>query len=86
MIVGNVDNTLTIYWQQPNLSPGASIDNWILYRGNGDLPGTAPVYANSVYIGLITYAQGSTGIPFVGTCDAIETDNGLIFINGFESI
>ncbi len=88
-VVGNADNTLTIYWQQPNLSPGTVADDWNLYRNNGELPGNAPVYASTVYIGLITYAQGLTGIPYVGTCDAIEftalgVQEELVFDNGFE--
>ncbi len=69
-IVGNEDRTLTIYWQTPNLS-GQS-DNWTLYNGTGMLPGTAPSYENQVYVGLITYAFFTTGVPFVGTCDEIE--------------
>ncbi|NOY72826.1 MAG: hypothetical protein GXP14_10695 [Gammaproteobacteria bacterium] len=71
-IVGNVDNTLTVFWQRPNLSPGTVSDNWTLYRGAGNLPTPEPVYGDEVYIGLITYAQGSRGLPFVGTSDAIE--------------
>ncbi len=71
-VVGNANNTLTISWQLPNPSPGFMPDNWILYRGNGNLPGTAPEYDDRVYIGLITYAQGSRGLPFVGTSDSIE--------------
>lgn len=69
-IVGNADNTLTVYWQQPNFT--ATPDNWLLYRNTGKLPGTAPVYDDTVYVGLITYAQGQTGVPFVGTCDSFE--------------
>jgi hypothetical protein len=30
-----------------------------------------------VYVGLITYAQGDAGLPFVGTADAIELVDGL---------
>ncbi len=71
-IEGDNNNTLKIYWQTPNTSGNTSSDNWILYNSTGDLPGMAPVYDNEVYIGLITYAFGSNGIPFVGTCDAIE--------------
>jgi len=71
-IVGNADRTLTVSWQLPNLTGNANNDNWILYRGTGNLRGTSPAYGSNVYIGLITYAQGSAGIPFVGTCDAIE--------------
>lgn len=71
-IVGETDRSLTVYWQTPNLSPTTVDDSWSLYRTNGSLPGTAPSYGSSVYVGLITYAFGNTGIPFVGTCDSIE--------------
>lgn len=71
-IVGNEDHTLTVYWQTPNLEFETTDDNWTLYRDTGILPGTAPSYANEVYVGLITYAFGQTGVPFVGTCDAIQ--------------
>ncbi|MEM7436451.1 MAG: hypothetical protein AAF436_14945 [Myxococcota bacterium] len=71
-VVGNADRTLTFYWQRPNSSPGANADDWTPYRDTGDLPGPAPDYGPSVYVGLITYALGQTGVPFVGTCDAIE--------------
>ncbi len=71
-IVGNENNTITVYWQLPNLSEDGSADNWTLYNETGNLPGTAPTYGDNVYIGLITYAFHSTGVPFVGTCDAIE--------------
>ncbi|MCF6323230.1 MAG: PKD domain-containing protein [Gammaproteobacteria bacterium] len=75
-IVGNMNRTLTIYWQLPNETGNSSNDEWILYRGDGQLPVAQntdqPVYGSSVYIGLITYAQGSQGLPFVGTADAIE--------------
>jgi len=74
-IVGDENNELTFYWQQPNLSNGATPDEWTLYNGTGKLPGTAPSYSNQVYVGLITYAFGNAGIPFVGTCDAIEFNN-----------
>lgn len=73
-IVGNQDKTLTVYWQLPNLNHQTESDDWTLYRGSGNLPGTAPNYGDSVYVGLITYAFGSTGVPFVGTCDAIEIE------------
>ncbi len=69
-IIGHEDRTLTIYWQLPNLTE--ENDSWVLYNGTGNLPGEAPNYENEVYIGLITYAFHSTGLPFVGTCDAIE--------------
>ena len=71
-IVGNEDRTITVYWQLPNTT---GEDNWILYRDTGNLPGTTPDYGNSVYVGLITYAFGDNGVPFVGTCDAIEIDD-----------
>jgi len=71
-IVGNEDNSLTVYWQLPNLNHQTDSDSWELYKGTGNLPGTAPNYGDSVYVGLITYAFGSTGVPFVGTCDAIQ--------------
>ena len=73
-IVGNNDRTITVYWQQPNL--GAGEDNWQLYNGTGELPGAAPVFENDVYVGLITYAFYTTGVPFVGTCDQIEIEVG----------
>lgn len=79
-IVGNADNSLTIWWQLPSTTP----DNWTLYKGTGNLPGNAPVYSNSVYIGLITYAQGSQGIPYVGTCDAIEFPSATLSVNNVE--
>lgn len=71
-IRGNTDRTLTVYWQVPNLSGNTQNDAWNLYLGTGTLPGPAPDYPKSVYIGLITYAAGSTGVPFVGTADSIE--------------
>ncbi|WP_422362170.1 hypothetical protein [Reichenbachiella sp.] len=69
-IVGNEDRTITVYWQLPNLN--AAGDNWLLYNETGDLPGTPPTYESEVYVGLITYAFEQTGVPFVGTCDAIQ--------------
>lgn len=71
-VVGNQDETITIYWQNPNLEHGTIADEWILYNETGNLPGTAPVFGSNVYVGLITYAFGTNGIPFVGTCDAIQ--------------
>lgn len=71
-VIGNADRSLTIYWQPPEQKK----DNWQLYngykKGNGKLPGTSPKYEAEVYVGLITYAQGKKGLPFVGTCDSIE--------------
>ena len=71
-VVGNADRTLTIYWQEPNPDPGGNPDQWTPYNGTGTLPGAAPDYGDTVYVGLITYAYGQEGVPFVGTCDAIE--------------
>lgn len=71
-IVGNEDKTLTVHWQLPNLNHQTDSDSWTLYRDTGNLPGASPNYGDSVYVGLITYAFGSTGVPFVGTCDAIQ--------------
>lgn len=68
-VVGNADHTLTVYWQQPNPSPGTQPDNWEPYDGTGALPGTAPVFGAQVYVGLITFASGDEGLPFVGTAD-----------------
>jgi len=69
-IVGNSDRTITVYWQTPNTGNGP--DSWMLYSGTGDLPGTAPTYGQTVYIGLITYAFELNGLPFVGSADAID--------------
>jgi len=78
MIVGQVDGTLLVYWQQPNNSGKPSNDNWIAYQDYtsnppGTLPGSLPDWGgNSVYIGLITYAQGTNGVPFMGVMDSFE--------------
>ena len=71
-IVGNADRSLTVYWQAPNLDAPGTPDDWNLYRGTGQLPGAAPAYPDTVYVGLITYAYGTTGLPFVGTADGVE--------------
>jgi hypothetical protein len=68
-IVGNANRTLTVSWQTPNQG-GA--DAWTLYNGDGVLPGSPPAFGETVYVGLITYAFGFGGVPFVGTCDALE--------------
>lgn len=67
-IVGNADHSITVYWQLPEQME----DNWILYNETGDLPGAAPSYGDSVYVGLITYIFEFNGLPFVGTSDGIE--------------
>jgi len=71
-IVGNEDRTLTVYWQTPNANPDKTDDNWTLYNGTGELPGTAPTFGDKVYVGLITYAFGSANVPYVGTADSIR--------------
>ena len=35
-------------------------------------PPLVSVLTGLIAIGLITYAYGQTGVPFVGTCDATE--------------
>ncbi len=70
-IVGNADGTMYVYWQTPNFGDEAD-DVWQLYRGTGLLPGSSPGFGDSVYIGLITYAYGTNGVPFVGTADSIH--------------
>ncbi len=71
-IVGTAERELIVYWQTPNLDYTTTGDNWNLYRDTGDLLGATPTYDDEVYVGLITYAYGQTGVPFVGTCDAIQ--------------
>ncbi|WP_395795113.1 hypothetical protein [Aquimonas sp.] len=71
-IVGLADRSLRAYWQLPNPAPGQQADDWKPYGGDGLLPGRAARYPEWVYVGLITYAQGDKGLPFVGTADAIE--------------
>ncbi|MEM9860902.1 MAG: hypothetical protein AAF938_04750 [Myxococcota bacterium] len=71
-IVGMADRTLTAYWQPPNLDYRSRPDRWRLYRGTGAAPGVAPAFGPTVYVGLITYAWNARGLPFVGTCDAIQ--------------
>ncbi|PWL38533.1 hypothetical protein DKG77_09735 [Flagellimonas aquimarina] len=74
-IVGNQDQTIAVYWQNPNLNYETEMDSWQLYNETGNLPGIAPTFESNVYVGLITYAFGTNGIPFVGTCDAIQIIN-----------
>lgn len=71
-VVGNADRTITVYWQAPNADPAAQKDDWKPYRGTGTLSGPAPEFGPEVYVGLITYAAGQPGVPFVGTCDSFE--------------
>lgn len=77
-IVGSLDRTLTVYWQTPNLNRPEQPDEWVLYGPTfqsptqGRLPGQPPEFEETVYVGLITYAFGNNGIPFLGVCDEIE--------------
>lgn len=80
-IVGNEDHTITVYWQLPE----QEVDDWTLYNGTGDLPGTAPTYGDSVYVGLITYVFELNGLPFVGTCDGIEITTQTTVSNEIEN-
>lgn len=68
----NGTGELTVYWQISNLDFPNQADDWILYKGTGQLPNAAPVYSESVYVGLITYAFYDAGVPFVGSCDSFE--------------
>jgi len=77
MVVGQTDGTLTVYWQRPNTSGDSQNDNWTAYQiGNtnppGTLPGAQPVWGSGVYVGIITYAQGTNGVPFMGVMDSFE--------------
>ena len=71
-IVGKADQTLEVFWQSPNADPSATKDEWKPYNGTGKLSGPAPMFGPQVYVGLITYAVGETGVPFIGTCDSFE--------------
>jgi len=71
-VVGLADNTLRWYYQVPNFDVGNTSDNWIAYNGDALMPGTPPVFGDTIYIGPITYAFGSANVPFVGTIDGIE--------------
>lgn len=75
-LVGLEDRSLRAYWQVPNPQPGVTPDAWRPYGGDGRLPGRAPRFPEWVYVGLITYAQGDAGLPFVGTADGIEYRDG----------
>jgi len=61
--VGNADKTITAYYK----TPGAA--TWVLYAGTGNLTGTPASFPDTVNVGIITYAQNTSGVPFWGTCD-----------------
>ena len=71
-IEGLGDRSLRVSWQLPNPNPGTQADAWTLYNGTGGLPGPTAAFGPTVYVGLITYAFEQTGVPFVGTADAVE--------------
>jgi hypothetical protein len=71
-IVGRADGSLRAYWQPPNPQPGVQADDWRAYGGDGRLPGRSPRLSGWGWVGLITYAQGESGLPFVGTADTFE--------------
>ncbi|MBL1275474.1 MAG: hypothetical protein COB30_005255 [Ectothiorhodospiraceae bacterium] len=77
MIVGQANGDLTVYWQLPNVSGNPQNDNWIAYQDAlnnppGTLPGTLPTWNGGVYVGIITYAQGNNGVPFMGVMESFE--------------
>lgn len=71
-LVGSSNNTILWYYQVPNFDYPNTADIWIPYRGTGLMPGTPPVFGDTIYLGPITYAYGNNNVPFVGTIDAIE--------------
>lgn len=75
MIEGLANGQLLAYWQLPNTSGELANDDWQLYNGTGQLPGTLPAWdSNQVYVGLITYAYGDAGIPFMGVSDSLSVE------------
>lgn len=80
-IVGTEGRDLVLYYREPGG------EEWTLYNGTGDFAGIDATFSESVYIGLITYASGTTQVPFVGTCDAFElvgetVDDTLLYSDG----
>lgn len=71
-LVGQSDNTILWYFQVPNFDVPNTPDNWIAYNGTGQMPGTPPIFGDTIYLGPITYAFGNNNVPFVGTIDSIE--------------
>ena len=75
-IEGLANGQIVAYWQVANTTGNSTNDNWQLYNGSGQLPGTFPNWGgNSVYIGLITYAFGYNGVPFMGVADSLKVEN-----------
>ncbi len=72
LIQGLEDHSLKVFWQVPNPQVGVLKDRWLPYNAHGKLPGDQPKYDDQVYVGLITYAQGSSGLPFAGTADSFS--------------
>lgn len=66
-IVGSAGKDITVYYQDNGTTP----DSWTLFSGDGDLPGTDVTFDDTVYVGLITYADDFS-TAFVGTADSIE--------------
>jgi len=74
-IVGDASGNIKAYWQLPNLTNDILNDNWLSYGVDGDLPGTLPEWSGStVFVGLITYAYYSNGLPFIGVADSLEVN------------
>lgn len=68
MIEGTANGGLIASWRI------AGTTTWNLYNNTGDLPGNTPDWGNGnqVYVGLITYAYGNSGVPFMGVADSLE--------------
>jgi hypothetical protein len=76
MIEGLANGQLFAYWQLPNTSGEPSNDNWQPYNGTGQLPGTLSNWdSNQVYVGLITYAYGNSGLPFMGVANSLSVES-----------
>jgi len=70
LMVGNADRSVTLYWQLPNNDYPNTPDNWQAYNGTGQFASALPAFGADVYVGVVTYAYGSSGVPFVGSADA----------------
>jgi hypothetical protein len=71
------DGTTEWSWQEPNLTGDASLDSFTVYA----MPGPAQTFGPTAFVGIISYAFGTDGLPFVGTCDAVELSNPGIAVN-----